>query len=77
MFEVVLTKFTHDMEGAVVVEWLKAEGDAVEKGEPIVCVETDKAAVELEADTSGTLAGICVAAGDVVPVGTRLAYLLA
>ena len=76
MFEVVLTKLTHEVESAVVLEWLKAEGDIVEKGEPLVRVETDKATMEMEADAAGRLAGISVNAGEDVPVGTRLAYLL-
>lgn len=77
MFEVILSKLTHEMESAVVVEWLKAEGDLVEKGEPLLRVETDKATVDMEADADGCLAGICVDAGSDVPVGTRLAFLLA
>ena len=77
MFEVILSKLTHEMESAVVVEWLKAEGDLLEKGEPLLRVETDKATVDMEADADGRLAGICVDAGSEVPVGTRLAFLLA
>ncbi len=36
-----------------VTDWLKADGEAVEKGEIVVVVETSKATVELEAPASG------------------------
>ena len=38
-----------------VLRWLKAPGDAVTKGEPIVEIETDKVTVEIEAPASGVL----------------------
>jgi pyruvate dehydrogenase E2 component (dihydrolipoyllysine-residue acetyltransferase) len=60
-----------------IMEWLKAEGDQVTKGEPLVVVETDKAAVDLEAPASGTLAQVRAAAGDVVPVAAVIAVILA
>ncbi len=59
------------------IAWLKAEGDLVEKGEPIMEVETDKTTVEIEAPASGTLGGLRAAAGDDVPVGDVVAYVLA
>lgn len=57
--------------------WLKHEGDAVEKGDPIMEVETDKTTVEVEANANGTLSGITAQAGDDVPVGEVIAYILA
>ena len=38
------------------LKWLKAEGESVSKGEPLMEVETDKATVEIEAAASGILA---------------------
>ena len=38
-----------------IVSWLKREGDAVEQGEPLFEVETDKATLEVEAFSSGIL----------------------
>lgn len=58
------------------VSWLKREGEAVTKGEPLMEVETDKAVVEVEAPGSGLLGGISVREGDEVPVGRVIAYLL-
>ena len=40
-----------------VVRWLRAEGDAVERGEPLLEIETDKVTVEIEAPADGALAG--------------------
>ena len=57
------------------VAWLKQVGDTVERGEPIAEVETDKATVEMEALTSGTLVEIVAQVGDDVPVGDVIAYL--
>ena len=37
------------------IRWLKAEGDTVAKGEPLIEVETDKVTVEIEAPAAGTL----------------------
>ncbi|MGH2404311.1 MAG: dihydrolipoamide acetyltransferase family protein [bacterium] len=60
-----------------VLQWLKGEGAAIAKGEPLLEIETDKATVELEAPASGVLARITASAGDVVPVGRVIAQILA
>jgi len=59
------------------IAWLKQEGDAVEKGDLLMEVETDKTTVEVEAQASGTLGGIRAQVGDDVPVGDVIAYILA
>jgi len=58
-----------------VASWLKAVGDAVVEGEVIAEIETDKAAVELEAPAAGTLREILVPAGTDAAVGALLATL--
>lgn len=63
-------------ETGVLVSWLKAEGDKVKKGEPVMEVETDKATVEIEAPASGILANVSAQPGDTVPVGQRIALIL-
>ncbi|HEV8344501.1 MAG TPA: dihydrolipoamide acetyltransferase family protein [Candidatus Binatia bacterium] len=63
-------------EKGTLVNWLKAEGDSVVKGEPLMEVETDKARVEIEAPASGILAHMSAAPGDEVPVGQRIALIL-
>jgi 2-oxoglutarate dehydrogenase E2 component (dihydrolipoamide succinyltransferase) len=54
---------------AVITRWLKAEGDRVEKDEPMAELETDKVDVELPSPASGVLASIVAREGDTVPVG--------
>jgi pyruvate dehydrogenase E2 component (dihydrolipoamide acetyltransferase) len=58
-----------------VVQWLKADGDFVAQGELLVEIETDKATLELEAETSGYLKNICAEAGAEVPVGEVIAKI--
>ncbi len=60
-----------------VLRWLKREGDAVKKGEPLLEIETDKATVELEAPEAGILTDISAAEGDSVPVGQIIAKIAA
>jgi pyruvate dehydrogenase E2 component (dihydrolipoamide acetyltransferase) len=59
-----------------IIEWRKAEGERVTQGEPLVVIETDKAAVDLEAPASGILAQVSAAAGDEVPVAQVIAVIL-
>lgn len=60
-----------------VLHWLKAPGDSVRKGEPIVEIETDKVTVEVEAPASGVLRDVTARVGDVVPVGQTIALIFA
>jgi len=60
-----------------VLRWLKAEGDSVAKGEPLMEVETDKVTVEIEAPADGLLAGVRADEGSDVPVGQAVALILA
>lgn len=64
-------------ETGLLMAWLKAEGDEVTKGEPLMEVETDKTTVEIEAAASGTLANITAQPGDNIPVGQVIALILA
>jgi pyruvate/2-oxoglutarate dehydrogenase complex dihydrolipoamide acyltransferase (E2) component len=52
-----------------IVAWLKQPGDAIDEGEALLEVETDKATMEVEADTSGYLAAVYALDGGDVPVG--------
>jgi pyruvate dehydrogenase E2 component (dihydrolipoamide acetyltransferase) len=73
---VIMPKLEMSQETATVVEWLKAEGERVEKGEPLLTVETDKVTIDIESPAAGMLAGICVGADDVVPVTEVIAHIL-
>ena len=58
-------------EGEIIAVLVKA-GDAVEEGDPILEVETDKASVEIPSPFTGTVKEIMVKAGDVVKVGNLM-----
>jgi pyruvate dehydrogenase E2 component (dihydrolipoamide acetyltransferase) len=58
-----------------IVAWRAAVGDAVERGQPLLVIESDKAEVEIEAPASGWLRHVFVAAGTTVPCGAPLAAL--
>jgi len=73
---IIMPKFGMVQEKATVVQWLYGEGDRVERGEPLLEVETDKAVMEVEAPATGWLRGVRVRAGDVVPVATVIAYVV-
>ncbi len=60
-----------------VLRWLKAPGDTVRKGEPILEIETDKITVEIESPASGVLGNVTAQEGDVVPVGQTIAVIAA
>ena len=72
--EVKLPRLGQGMEAGTIVKWLKAEGDRVEKGEPLFEVDTDKATQEVEAEASGVLLKIAVESGE-VPVGQTIAVI--
>ena len=73
---VVMPALEMAQETGTLVAWLKKEGEQVQKGEMLLEVETDKAVVEIEAAGDGLLAGITAKAGDVIPVGQTIAWLL-
>jgi pyruvate dehydrogenase E2 component (dihydrolipoamide acetyltransferase) len=74
---VVMPALEMAQETGKIVSWVKKEGDSVTKGEILLEVETDKAVVEIEAAADGILAGVKSHEGDVVPVGTTIAWLVA
>src|SRR5580658_8494563 len=74
---VVMPALEMAQETGKLLAWLKKEGDAIVKGEMIAEIETDKAVFELEAPGDGVLAGVKSKAGDVVPVGRTIAWIVA
>ncbi len=74
--EIVMPRMGLTMETGTVVRWLKQEGEAFAQGEPLLEIETDKAAVEIEALEGGTLHQIVAGVGEEVPVGGVIAYFL-
>jgi pyruvate dehydrogenase E2 component (dihydrolipoyllysine-residue acetyltransferase) len=72
--EVRLPRLGQGMESGTIVKWLKSEGEAVEKGEPLYELDTDKVTQEVEAEASGVLLKIAVSEGE-VPVGQTIAVI--
>jgi pyruvate dehydrogenase E2 component (dihydrolipoamide acetyltransferase) len=70
-----MTKLGLTMKEGTVVNWLKKEGERIEKGEPLVEVETEKISSELEAPASGVLLKITAEKGATVPVSGLLGII--
>ena len=66
--EVILPKLGQTMEDGTIIEWLKQEGDPVQRGEVLFTLESDKATLEVESPGRGFLRRILVPAGETVPV---------
>src|SRR5436190_15580675 len=77
MGEIIMPKMGDAMTEGKVVRWYKKAGDAVKKGEPVLEIETDKVNLDLEAENDGTLSEVSANEGETVPVGGRLALVLA
>ncbi len=75
--EVIIPKVDMVMETGTFVEWLKKEGDQVEKGDALFVILTDKTNIECEAPASGILSGVQAQPNDVIPVAQVIAYILA
>ena len=58
-----------------ILRWLKAKGDMVKKGEPLLEVETDKVNVEIEALASGILTEIRAEEGCVASFNSVVAII--
>ena len=72
--EVRLPRLGQGMESGTIVKWLKAEGEAVEKGEPLYELDTDKVTHEVEAEASGVLLKIAIPEGE-VEVGRTIGFI--
>ena len=57
------------------VVWLKAVGESITAGEPVLEVQSDKANVEVEATMSGTLARVLAEEGQILKPGDPLAVI--
>jgi len=73
---VVMPALEMAQETGKLISWLKKEGEAVAKGEPLLEIETDKAVMEIESPGDGILAGVKVQAGTEVPVGRTIAWIV-
>jgi pyruvate dehydrogenase E2 component (dihydrolipoamide acetyltransferase) len=63
------------MEKAIILEWVKAEGDRLEVDDTVLVVETDKAATDVPSPVAGILGRIVAQPEEEVPVGHVIAYI--
>ncbi len=76
MAEVVsMPKLGFDMAEGVLVRWVIAEGEDVERGQVLAEIETDKATVEVESAHSGVVHRHLAGEGDILPVGVPIAVI--
>ena len=75
--QILMPALSPTMTDGKLAKWHKKEGDAVESGDVIAEIETDKATMEIEAVEEGVLGKILVAEGtEEVPVNQVIALLL-
>ena len=72
MRQFMLPDLGEGLEEAEIVTWYVNEGDHVVTDQPLVSVETDKAVVEVPSPSSGRIARLFGAKGDMVKVGAPL-----
>src|SRR5437762_9216319 len=72
--EIKLPRLGQGMESGTIVKWLKSEGEAVEKGDPLYELDTDKVTQEVEAEASGVLLKIAISTGE-VEVGKTIGFI--
>src|SRR3972149_108779 len=72
---VVMPQLGESVAEGTIIEWLKQEGDRVQKDEPILAISTEKVDAEIPAPASGILSKILVKAGEIAPVGATLAVI--
>jgi 2-oxoglutarate dehydrogenase E2 component (dihydrolipoamide succinyltransferase) len=73
--EIKIPELAESITEGTIAEWLVKKGDKIEKGDPIVELETDKVNVEVNAEVSGVITEIISEEGDDVAVGDTIAKL--
>ena len=74
MSEIVMPRLSDTMEEGTILRWLKHDGEHVERGEELVEIETDKAAMTYDSDSDGTLQTVA-REGDTLAVGELIARI--
>lgn len=74
-FEIRLPALGQTSDEMEIVSWYKSVGDRVDVAEPLLCVETDKAQVDVESAEEGILLSILAQPGDVLTTGALIAYV--
>jgi pyruvate dehydrogenase E2 component (dihydrolipoamide acetyltransferase) len=72
---ITMPKLGFDMQEGTLVRWIKNEGEAINKGDVLAEIETDKATVEVESSAAGFVRRLLVDPGAVVPIGAAIAVI--
>lgn len=75
MYKVAVPRLDPGMQSGKIVEWLKKEGDHVEKDAPIVRIEGEKTTFEVNSPGAGVLRKVLFKQGTDVPVGQTIALV--
>ena len=70
-----LPKLGDTSDEVLVIEWIRDVGDQVEKGDPLVLVETDKTEVEIESPHSGTITEVLATSESEISTGDPLCVI--
>jgi len=73
--EIKLPEIAENVESATVIEVMVSKGDSVEKDQPLIEIETEKAAAEVPSDIAGTIEDVFVNDGDEIKVGQKIASI--
>ena len=68
-----MPKLSDTMEEGTLLAWRKGVGDPIRRGEVLADIETDKADMEFESFTEGTIETLAVEPGTTVEVGATIA----
>ncbi len=72
---ITMPKLGFDMQEGTLIRWLRNEGEAIDKGDVLAEIETDKATVEVESSARGIIRRLLVDQGAIVPIGTPIAIV--
>jgi pyruvate dehydrogenase E2 component (dihydrolipoamide acetyltransferase) len=72
---IIMPKLGFDMAEGTLVDWTVEVGQAIQKGDVIAEIETDKATIEIETTVEGTVLSLLAGPGDVVAVGSPIGYV--
>jgi pyruvate dehydrogenase E2 component (dihydrolipoamide acetyltransferase) len=74
--EVIMPKIDENMQEGAIAQWMKQEGEKVNRGETLFVIETEKVTWEVQAEVSGVLGRPLVEVEEVVPVGSIVVFIL-
>ena len=75
--EVLVPPLGQTVDTLTLVSWYRSEGDAVQQGEPLYVLETDKATLDIEAPATGILRRVTALPGDEVKALSAIAVIAA